>query len=133
MYEGLRTNLSANYAKRTQSRKRPKSPQPQSPQGVTAKQRSPAHPKTNPNEPKRTQSKPNFSPKNGPQSQNEPKRTQFIAAKLDAKPEQTQSCPPRRIQEPKNTMPFDDPSKTRIITAFLTQPAKQAVQYEKSI
>jgi hypothetical protein len=34
-------------------------------------------PKTNPNEPKRTQSKPNFWPARAPQSQNEPKRTQF--------------------------------------------------------
>jgi len=35
-----------------------------------------ALPKTNPNEPKRTQSKPNFSLVRAPQSQNEPKRTQ---------------------------------------------------------
>ena len=44
-------------------------------------------PKTNPNEPKRTQSKPNFWPVRGTQTQNEPKQTQFIAA---------QPCLPRR-------------------------------------
>ena len=33
-------------------------------------------PKTNPNEPKRTQNEPNFSLARGPRSQNEPKRTQ---------------------------------------------------------
>jgi hypothetical protein len=41
--------------------------------------------KTNPNEPKRTQSNPNFSPKNGPQSQNEPKRTQSCPPPADSK------------------------------------------------
>jgi hypothetical protein len=48
-------------------------------------------PKTNPNEPKRTQNEPNFSPVSGPQSQNEPKRTQFVAPPGVAKPEQTRS------------------------------------------
>jgi len=76
MYEGLRTNLSANCAKRTQFPKHPKSPQTQSPQRITQKQPLRQDPKTNPNEPKRTQNKPNFSLINAPQSQNEPKRTQ---------------------------------------------------------
>jgi len=48
MYEGLRTNLSANYAKRTQSPKCPKSPQPQSPQRITQIKALQQHPKTNP-------------------------------------------------------------------------------------
>ena len=84
MYEGLRTNSSANYAKRTQScppftRRLSGGPADSKPliwQRITKKMPNSPPQKQTQNEPKRTQSKPNFSPKNATQSQNEPKRTQ---------------------------------------------------------
>jgi len=100
MYEGLRTNLSANYAKQTQFRKHPKSTQPQSPQRITEMKTLRRDPKTNPNEPNRTQSKPNFSLVRGPQSQNEPKQTQFIAAKLACRSEVLYEAGMRSRNEP---------------------------------
>jgi len=109
MYEGLRMNLSANCAKRTQFPKQPKSTQTLFPQRITKIQPLRRHPKTNPNEPKRTQSKPNFWLINAPQSQNEPKRTQLVAAKPACHGEVSYEAGWRSRNEPK-TNPIFGPS-----------------------
>jgi hypothetical protein len=74
MYEGLRTNLSANYAKQTQSRKCHKSPQTQLPQRITQIKALRQAPKANPNKPNQSQSKPNFSPKMAPKAKANPNK-----------------------------------------------------------
>jgi hypothetical protein len=63
-------------AKRTQFRKCPKPPQLPFHTGLTKIFALSPEQKRTQNEPKRTQSKPNFSPPRGTQSQNEPKQTQ---------------------------------------------------------
>ena len=63
-------------AKRTQFAKSEKSTQPQFSQRLTPIYPALRHQKQTQNEPKRTQSKPNFSLVRGSRSQNEPKQTQ---------------------------------------------------------
>ena len=82
----------------------------------------------------------NNAPKAKPkQTQSNPKQSQLLGQKRRPKPKRTQTNPIYAIGKQtqskgaKNTMPFDAPTKKRIIPAFVTQPAKQAVQYEKSI
>ena len=87
MYEGLRTNLSANYAKQTQSCPPPADSKPFIWQRITKIQPLRQHPKTNPNKPKRTQTN--------------PKRTQFFARQGPSKPKRTQTNP-KQTQFPKN-------------------------------
>ena len=114
------------YAKRTQFRKHPKSPQLQFLQRITKKQPLRQPPKANPNEPKRTQSKPNFSPKNGTQSQSKPTRTQNKANRTQsealyearvAKPDQTQNkanrTPSEALYEPALANPDQTQSQSK--------------------
>ena len=66
--------------KRTQSCPPPADSKPFIPQRVTTMKPPLGPMKTNPNEPKRSQNKPNFSPVRGPQSQNKPKQTQSVVS-----------------------------------------------------
>jgi len=82
--------------KRTQSCPPPADSKPFIWQRITQNMALRQDPKTNPNEPKRTQSKPNFSPIRGPQSQNEPKQTQNKANSPKTQ-KSTQPQSPQRV------------------------------------
>jgi hypothetical protein len=98
MYEGLRTNLSAFYAKRTQSPKTPKiTATPvirrgyNNIPGFASPKTKPKRTQTNPNEPKAT---PIFRPKMAPKAKTNPNEPNLVRL--------------RRIRKQKNAPAFDD-------------------------
>ncbi|MHC4156836.1 MAG: hypothetical protein ACYST6_18235, partial [Planctomycetota bacterium] len=107
--------------KRTQSQKYPKSPQPLFLQRLTqtAPDFSPKNePKTNPNEPKQSQSDPHFSLVRGTQSQNEPKRTQskpnLPKTQKTTQPSSTQGLTNRMPNSPHQNKPKANPIKANL-------------------